>query len=133
MHTHTPGAVGSRPGSSWGFGALLKGLTSVVDTSCRSWDLNPQPWVTSGFKSNALSIRPRLPQNKQSIYAVMDDQSNRSLARSAFFEMFKVADNTAPYTLRTCAGIKQTEGRRADGFIVESFDGKTCLSLPSLI
>ncbi len=29
-------------------------------TSCRSWDSNPQPWVTSGFKSNALSIRPRL-------------------------------------------------------------------------
>ncbi len=27
-------------------------------TSCRSWDSNPQPWVTSGFKSNALSIRP---------------------------------------------------------------------------
>ncbi len=50
-----------RPGSSWGFGALLKGLTSVVDTSCQSRNLNPQPWVTSGFKSNALSIRPRLP------------------------------------------------------------------------
>ncbi len=27
-------------------------------TSCWSWDSNPQPWVTSGFKSNALSIRP---------------------------------------------------------------------------
>ncbi len=50
-----------RPGSSWGFGALLKGLTSVVDTSCQSRDSNPQPWVTSGFKSNTLSIRPRLP------------------------------------------------------------------------
>ncbi len=25
---------------------------------CRSRDSNPQPWVTSGFKSNALSIRP---------------------------------------------------------------------------
>ncbi len=25
-----------RPGNSWGFGALLKGLTSVVDTSCRA-------------------------------------------------------------------------------------------------
>ncbi len=49
-----------RPGSSWGFGALLKGLTSVVDTSCQSRDSNPQPWVTSGFKSNALSIRPQL-------------------------------------------------------------------------
>ncbi len=29
-------------------------------TSCRSRDSNPQPWVTSGFKCNALSIRPSL-------------------------------------------------------------------------
>ncbi len=36
-----------RPGSSWGFGALLKGLTSVVDNSCWSRDSNPQPRVTS--------------------------------------------------------------------------------------
>ncbi len=28
-------------------GALLKGLTPVVDNSCRSWDSNPQPRVTS--------------------------------------------------------------------------------------
>ncbi len=27
-------------------------------TSCQSRDANPQPWVTSGFKSNALSISP---------------------------------------------------------------------------
>ncbi len=27
-------------------------------TSCRSRDSNPQPWVTSGLKSNALTIRP---------------------------------------------------------------------------
>ncbi len=77
-----------RPGSSWGFSALLKSLTSVVDseqkcsnsfecadevrhihlyilyilavvdTSCQSRDSNPQPW---GYKSNSLSIRPRLP------------------------------------------------------------------------
>ncbi len=36
-----------RPGSSWGFGVLLKGLTSVVDNSCQSRDSNPQPQVTS--------------------------------------------------------------------------------------
>ncbi len=29
-------------------------------TSCRSRDSNPKPWVTSGFKSKALSTRPRL-------------------------------------------------------------------------
>ncbi len=36
-----------RPGNSRGFGALLKGLTSVVDNSCLSRDSNPQPLVTS--------------------------------------------------------------------------------------
>ncbi len=39
--------LGVRPGSSWGFSALLKGLTSVVDNSCRNRDSNPQPRVTS--------------------------------------------------------------------------------------
>ncbi len=42
-HTWSSG----QPGSSWGFGALLKGLASVVDNSCRSRDSNPQPRVTS--------------------------------------------------------------------------------------
>ncbi len=35
------------PGSSWWFGALLKGLTSVVNNSCRSGDSKPQPRITS--------------------------------------------------------------------------------------
>ncbi len=44
-HTHTWSS--GQPGSSLRFGALLKGLTSVVDNSCRSRDSNPQPRVTS--------------------------------------------------------------------------------------
>ncbi len=69
-HTHTPGAVGTHTHThthleqwahththtwssgqsgeqSGGFGALLKGLTSVVDNSCRSRDSNPQLGVSS--------------------------------------------------------------------------------------
>ncbi len=46
------------PGSSWGFGALLKGLTSVVDNSCRSRDSNPQPRVTS---PTLYLLEPQLP------------------------------------------------------------------------
>ncbi len=47
-HTWSSGQPTLRhPGSSWGFGALLKGLTSVVDNSCRSRDSNPQPRITS--------------------------------------------------------------------------------------
>nr|XP_055053759.1 uncharacterized protein LOC129438884 [Misgurnus anguillicaudatus] len=66
------------------------------------------------------------PQNKQKVYAIIDDQSNKSLARSAFFEMFNVADNTAPYTLRTCAGITEAEGRRAEGFMSRDSYPRVC-------
>ncbi len=44
--------------SSRGFGALLKGLTSVVDNSCRSRDSDPQPRVTS---PTLYPLEPRLP------------------------------------------------------------------------
>ncbi len=45
-HTHLEQSTLRRPGSSWGFDALLKGLTLVVDNSCQSRDSNPQPRVT---------------------------------------------------------------------------------------
>ncbi len=48
---HTVGAVGSRrcgaQGAVGDSDALLKCLTSVMDNSCRSRDLNPQPRVKS--------------------------------------------------------------------------------------
>ncbi len=60
-----------RPGSSWGFGALLKDTSVVVlkeeralviysptNNPCRTWDSNPQPL---DYKSDSLTIRPRLP------------------------------------------------------------------------
>ncbi len=69
-HTRSSGHTSTlrRPGSSWGFGALLKGLTSVVvlrveralDIAikpCRPWDSNLRPLV---YKSDSLSIRTRL-------------------------------------------------------------------------
>ncbi len=61
--THTLGAVGSQSCGArehWGFGDLLKGLTSVVDNSCWSWDSNPQPRVTS---LTLYPLEPRLPPN----------------------------------------------------------------------
>ncbi|XP_036003031.1 uncharacterized protein LOC118566091 isoform X1 [Fundulus heteroclitus] len=67
------------------------------------------------------------------LYAIMDEQSNRSLVRSQFFDMFNDQSPSAPYTLRTCAGVKQSAGRRATGYEVESLDGTVRVPLPSLI
>ena len=67
------------------------------------------------------------------LYVILDEQSNRSLARSQFFDVFNDQSPSAPYTLRTCAGVKQSAGRRANAYEVESFDGTVRIPLPSLI
>lgn len=64
---------------------------------------------------------------------ILDDQSNVFLARSALFKMFNIEDDTSSYTLRTCAGVSETAGQRAKGFLVESADGSTSLVLSTLI
>ncbi len=66
-------------------------------------------------------------------YAVLDKQSNKSLARTEFFELFRVKEVTAAYTLKTCSGATETMGWRTDNFIMESLDGKTRIPLPTLI
>ncbi len=60
-HTWSSGQPILRPGSSWGSGALLKGLISVVDNSCRSRGSNPQPRVTS---STLYPLEPRQPPRR---------------------------------------------------------------------
>lgn len=67
------------------------------------------------------------------MYAILDEQSNRSLVRSQFFDLIGDQSSSAPYTLKTCAGVKESKGRRANGYEVESLDGTVNISLPSLI
>ena len=67
------------------------------------------------------------------VYAVLDEQSNKSLAKSEFFNLFEVNVSSTPYTLKTCSAKLETSGRRATNFIIESMDGKLQLPLPTLI
>ncbi|XP_071226640.1 uncharacterized protein [Salvelinus alpinus] len=67
------------------------------------------------------------------MYVVLDEQSNKSLAKTEFFNLFNINDNSAPYTMKTCSGVTETSGRRAVNFMVESIDGHMQLSLPTLI
>lgn len=73
------------------------------------------------------------PKEIKRIYVILDDQSNRSLAKAEFFEMFSIQGTTSPYTLKTCAGTKEAAGRRAYGYTVESVDGKVNIPLPTLV
>lgn len=67
------------------------------------------------------------------MYAIINDQSNRSLVRSEFFNLFNIQDNASPYTLRMCAGRMETTGRRVNGYIICSLDGKVKMPLPTII
>ncbi|XP_061170421.1 uncharacterized protein LOC133179742 [Saccostrea echinata] len=73
------------------------------------------------------------PEIDLKTYAIIDDQSNRSLASPEFFDYFGVHDGVTEYTLASCMGIVNTSGRKAFGFIVESLDGSKQLALPTVI
>ncbi|KAL4009138.1 hypothetical protein ACER0C_002990 [Sarotherodon galilaeus] len=44
-------------------------------------------------------------EQTKKMYAILDDQSNRSLARSQFFDVFQIQGESRPYMLKTCAGL----------------------------
>ncbi|XP_038062985.1 uncharacterized protein LOC119733659 [Patiria miniata] len=73
------------------------------------------------------------PESAVEMYAVIDDQSNRSLAKSDFFDQFDIRSSPSPYSLRTCAGVTEMTGRKADGFQIEAVNGGVSLPLPPLI
>ncbi|XP_076084371.1 uncharacterized protein LOC143055113, partial [Mytilus galloprovincialis] len=67
------------------------------------------------------------------MYAIIDDQSNRSLASPEFFNLFDVKDKPENYTLSTCSGKVVTSGKRGRGFVMESINGNDNFDLPVLI
>lgn len=73
------------------------------------------------------------PNKRVKLYAVIDDQSNRSLAAPDFFEFFGVTDKPQNYTISTCSGKVVTSGRRGNGFIVRSMEGDVDFELPTLL
>ena len=72
------------------------------------------------------------PQRKIKAYVVIDDQSNYSLARSELFDKLAINSVATAYTLKTCAGLKNTKGRRAEGLVIESLDQSVRQALPTL-
>lgn len=44
-----------------------------------------------------------------------------------------INSSASPYTLKTCSGTVETAGRKASNIIVETLDGKTKVTLPTLL
>ena len=95
---------------------------------------NKAPRPRSCAKISLVSVYPaNNPDNAHRMYVVLDDQSNRSLAKPEFFNLFNIHGEVTSYTLKTCSGIMETAGRKANNFVMESLDKKTRVALPSLI
>ena len=73
------------------------------------------------------------PELAKTMYSLIDDQSNKSLATSAFFETFNEHGPETEYVMNSCAGKVTTSGRLASNYVVESLDGNYKYQLPTLI
>ena len=64
------------------------------------------------------------------VYAVIDDQSNSTLAKPALFDKLAVSGDAATYRMKTCAGEKFIKGRSTISLRIKSHDGKVVIKLP---
>ena len=73
------------------------------------------------------------PSRSVKAYAIIDDQSNRSLARSALFDILELECSEVEYSLSSCGGHVVTSGRVANGCVIESLDGAGQFDIPTLL
>ncbi|XP_059833912.1 uncharacterized protein LOC132398455 isoform X2 [Hypanus sabinus] len=84
-------------------------------------------------RSASLRCTLKEPDKAIKAYVILDDQSNCSLVSPEFFKLFNIESEQFPYYLRTCSGNMETQGRKAEGFQLESLDGKVIICLPPLL
>lgn len=73
------------------------------------------------------------PSKVHRVYAILEDQSNRSLVKPQFFDLLDINSSASPFTLKTCSDTVETAGRKASNIIVESVNGKIKVKLPTLL
>jgi len=73
------------------------------------------------------------PHSGRLVYAILDDQSNRSLIRSDLLDQLEPPTEILSYTMNSCNGQKAMQGRQATGLVVESYDGSTQHALPTVL
>ena len=67
------------------------------------------------------------------VYALIDDQSNRSLVAAELLDFFKINSKKESYNLTSCSGQTQLSGRKASGLKMSSLNGDITFGLPTLI
>ncbi|KAK3096719.1 hypothetical protein FSP39_002652 [Pinctada imbricata] len=73
------------------------------------------------------------PEKAVKVYAIIDEQSNRTLVRSELLDQLGERSEALPYTLTSCTGSTTVTGRRAEGYTIQSLDGSSTMDLPDMI
>lgn len=73
------------------------------------------------------------PIESKLTYVILDDQSNRSLARTKFFTMFSDFGDKIDYSLSSCSGWSENQGRRSKDYCIQALDGSPPIELPPLL
>jgi hypothetical protein len=73
------------------------------------------------------------PQNAKNVYAIIDDQSNRSLIDSHLVDQLKPKTEVVSFTMNSCNGQSMMQGREVDGLVIESLDKTTKYNLQTLL
>ncbi|KAK3086675.1 hypothetical protein FSP39_021786 [Pinctada imbricata] len=106
----------------------------AVSASCLNVCGNPESMSKSCAKTILVRVHSESdPNNVLDLYATIDDQSNRTLAKPKLFDHFGIHGPEVEYSLTSCSGTFQQAGRRAHGLIVSSYDGNCNLRLPTVI
>lgn len=105
-----------------------------VDSKCTQICGNARFTSKSCSKTILVKVfREGFPDNAVKLYAIIDDQSNRSLVKSKVLNDLQVKSEYIDYILTSCAGSSPTKGRSATGLIIQSLDGSTQFKLPTVI
>jgi len=75
----------------------------------------------------------RNPEVGVKAYAILDEQSNKTLAKSELFDMLDLRCKQIEYCLTSCSGKVATSGRTSEDFSIVSHDSSVELKLPSVI
>ena len=70
------------------------------------------------------------PDQFHKTYAILDEQSNQSLARPELFSKLKINSEEFESTLHTCSDTVVMCGRRAVDYATENLDGSKIISFP---
>ena len=105
-----------------------------IEASCTQVCKTPQSTIKSCAKMVLVSVYPiKQPLLSRKVYCMIDDQSNKSLATSAFFNSFEEYGPDHEYVMSSCAGKFVTSGHKASGYAVKSLDESCTFELPCLI